>query len=186
MQPFKPILFPTFFNLSTFILGSPFTPEGQLWEGGIVPASNMDQTDGFQCIGHTICSLSSWFCSQIFPPFYPAFHNNPLVSTASARGERTDDVAIGEQRRGGPSVARSQGADLARLGYEFRQISPDSVKDPKTGFKMSKKKILPKKPTKIKKNQGAGMPVIVRKCSFSSVLPILPENRQIKKIARNN
>ena len=40
----------------------------------------LDETQGLQCRGHskwTICSLLSWFCSQIFPSSNHASHNKP-------------------------------------------------------------------------------------------------------------
>ena len=43
------------------------------------------------------------------------------------------------------SLARSLGSDLARLGSEFRQISPDSVKVPKNRVSNDKKKNVGKK-----------------------------------------
>ena len=44
----------------------------------------MDETEGFQCLGHsnwTICSPLSPFCPKKFPPFYPASHNKPFLIT---------------------------------------------------------------------------------------------------------
>ena len=42
------------------------------WERGIHPNSKLDETEGFQCLGHsnwTICSPLSPFCSEIFQTF---------------------------------------------------------------------------------------------------------------------
>ena len=42
------------------------------WEREILPTSNMDETEGFQCLGHsnwTICRPLSPFCSEIFSTF---------------------------------------------------------------------------------------------------------------------
>ena len=47
-------------------------PEGQLSEKGILPTPKLDETEGFQCLGHsnwTICSLLSPFCSENFKLF---------------------------------------------------------------------------------------------------------------------
>ena len=66
------------FHLHT---GGPFliTPEDQYWENGIVPISKLNETEGFQCLGHsnrTICSPLSLFCSQNFPTFSPLGERN--------------------------------------------------------------------------------------------------------------
>ena len=40
----------------------------------------LDETQGFQCLGHskwTICILLSWFCPHIVSPFYVASTNKP-------------------------------------------------------------------------------------------------------------
>ena len=74
LQPFKPLLFWNFSNFFTFILGSPFLLPQRAnfgsWEN--FPPPNMDETEGFECLGHsnwTICSPLSHFCSEIFPTF---------------------------------------------------------------------------------------------------------------------
>ena len=74
MQPFKPILFWNFSNSFTFMLGSPFLLPQRANNGKreILATSNLDETEGFQCLGHsnwTICSPLSPFCSEIFPTF---------------------------------------------------------------------------------------------------------------------
>ena len=74
LQPFKPLLFWKFSNSFTCILGSPFLlPQRANYEKReILPTSNMDETEGFQCLGlsnWTICSPLSPFCSEIFPTF---------------------------------------------------------------------------------------------------------------------
>merc|ERR1739842_198225 len=74
LQPLEPILFPKFFNFFPFILGSPFLLPQRAnygsWEN--FPFPNMDETEGFQCLGHsnwTTCSPLSPFCPEIFPTF---------------------------------------------------------------------------------------------------------------------
>ena len=74
LQPIKPLLFQYLFTFSIFILGRPIliTPEGQLWEKGILPTSKQNETGGFQCLGHSnwvICSRLSHFCSKYFLTF---------------------------------------------------------------------------------------------------------------------
>ena len=66
LQPFKPILFWNFSNFFTFILGSQFLLPQRAnygsWEN--FPFPNMDETEGFECLGHsnrTICSPLSQF-----------------------------------------------------------------------------------------------------------------------------
>ena len=74
LQPFKPILFWKIFNFFPFILGSPFLLPQRAnfgsWEN--FPSPNMDDTEGFQCLGHsnwTIYGPLSPFYSDIFPTF---------------------------------------------------------------------------------------------------------------------
>ena len=62
------------FQLFHFYTGRPIliTPEGQYREKGNYPNPKLDETEGFQCLGHsnwTICSPSSHFCFHIFPSF---------------------------------------------------------------------------------------------------------------------
>ena len=71
---FKPLLSKKIFNFFTFILGSPFLLPQRAnfgsWEN--FPSPNMDDTEGFECLGHsnwTICSPLSPFCSEKFPTF---------------------------------------------------------------------------------------------------------------------
>ena len=64
----------TIFQLFHFHTGRPIliTPEGQYWEKGNFSTPKLDETEGFQCLGHsnwTICSPLSHFCFQIFPTF---------------------------------------------------------------------------------------------------------------------
>ena len=47
-------------------------PRGLITRKGILPTPEMDETEGFQCLGHsnwTICSLLSQFCFPNFPNF---------------------------------------------------------------------------------------------------------------------
>merc|ERR1739842_70987 len=74
LQPLEPILFPKFSNFFPFILGSPFLLPQRAnygsWENFLFP--NMDETEGFQCLGHpnwTICSLLSQSCFPNFSTF---------------------------------------------------------------------------------------------------------------------
>ena len=74
LQPFKPILFRKFSSFFTFILGSPFLLPQRAnfgsWEN--FPFPNMDDTEGFQCLGPsnwTTCSPLSPFCSKEFSTF---------------------------------------------------------------------------------------------------------------------
>ena len=71
LQPFKPILLWKIFNFFNFILGSQFLLPQRANNGKreILATSNMDETEGFQCLGHsnwTTCSMLSQFCSEIF------------------------------------------------------------------------------------------------------------------------
>merc|ERR1712214_148241 len=66
--------FQKIFQLFHFHTGRPIliTPESQLWEKGNFSTPKLDETEGFQCLGHsnwTICSPLSHFCFQNFPPF---------------------------------------------------------------------------------------------------------------------
>ena len=48
------------------------TPEGQFSEKGNPPTPKVNETEGFQCLGHsnwTICNPQSHFCFQIFTTF---------------------------------------------------------------------------------------------------------------------
>ena len=61
-------------QLFHFHTGRPIliTPEGQLSEKGILPTSKLNETEGFQCLGHSnwaICSPLSHFCYDIFATF---------------------------------------------------------------------------------------------------------------------
>ena len=61
--------FSKFLQLFHFHTGRPIliTPEGQLWEKGILPTSKLNEREGFQCLGNsnwTICSPMSHFCSE--------------------------------------------------------------------------------------------------------------------------
>ena len=70
LHSFKPILVSDIFQLFHFHTGEPIliTPERK----GINPTSNLDETEGFGCLGHsnwTICSPLSPFCFGNFPTF---------------------------------------------------------------------------------------------------------------------
>ena len=58
------------------------TPKGQLSEKGILLTPKLDETGGFQCLGHsnwTICSPLNPFCSKTFLLFTPSYwgaHSN--------------------------------------------------------------------------------------------------------------
>ena len=74
LQPFKPILLLKFSSSFTFILGSPFLlPQRANYEKReILPTSNMDETEGVQCLGisnWTICSPLGPFCPRRFSNF---------------------------------------------------------------------------------------------------------------------
>ena len=59
------------------------TPEGQLSEKGVLSTPKLDETEGFQCLGHsnwTICSLLSPFCSEIFQTFSLSFWGPILIT----------------------------------------------------------------------------------------------------------
>ena len=52
------------------------TPEGQKRGKGNHPTPKLDETEGFQCLGHsnwTICSPLSHFCPEKFPSFSPSY-----------------------------------------------------------------------------------------------------------------
>ena len=72
LQPFKPILFWNISNFFTFILGSQFLLPQRANNGKreILATSNLDETEGIQCLGPsnwTTCSPLSHFCSGKFP-----------------------------------------------------------------------------------------------------------------------
>ena len=73
LQPIEPILFQNIFNFFTFILEGQFLLPQRANRGfSQFPNPNMDETEGFQCLGQsnwTICSPLSHFCFQIFPSF---------------------------------------------------------------------------------------------------------------------
>ena len=61
LQQVEPLLFSNVSNFFTFILGRPIliTPESQYGERGILPTPKLNETMGFECLGHpnwTICS----------------------------------------------------------------------------------------------------------------------------------
>ena len=63
------------------------TPQGQLSEKEVPSTPKLDETEGFQCLGHsnwTICSPLSHFCFQIFASFSPSYwagiHYFPMVA----------------------------------------------------------------------------------------------------------
>ena len=52
------------------------TPEANNGKREILATSNLDETGGFQCLGHskwTHCSPLSPFCSEIFPTLSPSY-----------------------------------------------------------------------------------------------------------------
>ena len=74
LQSFKPFLFWKFSKFFTFILGGQFLlhQRANNGRGGIHPTSKLDETGGFQYLGHsnwTICIHLSPFCSRNFPTF---------------------------------------------------------------------------------------------------------------------
>ena len=92
LQLIKPLLFPNFYNFCTFILGGQFLlpQRANNRKRGILTTSKLDDTDVFQCLGHsnwTICSPLSHFCFQIFTTFtlsyWEAISYYPRVSSAS-------------------------------------------------------------------------------------------------------
>ena len=71
-SPFSSVCSETFpsFSLSWRLIL--ITSEGQLSEKGILPTPKLDETEGFQCLGHsnwTICIPLNPFCSRNFPTF---------------------------------------------------------------------------------------------------------------------
>ena len=63
------------------------TPEGQLSEKGILPTPKLEETDGFQCLGHsnwTICNPLSLFCSETFTSFH-LHTGEPILITPAKR-----------------------------------------------------------------------------------------------------
>ena len=71
MQLIESILCWKIFNFFTFILGGQFLLPQRANNGKreILATSNMDETEGFQCLGHsnwTTCSPLSHFCSDKF------------------------------------------------------------------------------------------------------------------------
>ena len=71
LQPIEPILFLKNFNFFKFILEGQFLLP-QRANNQKTPTPNLDETEGFRCLGHsnwTICSLLSQFCSPNFQTF---------------------------------------------------------------------------------------------------------------------
>ena len=69
---------PKDFHLFHLHTGRPIliTPEGQLWEKGVLPTPKLDETEGFGCLGHsnwTICSPLHLSHSEIIPSFPPSY-----------------------------------------------------------------------------------------------------------------
>ena len=77
-QPIEIILFQKIFNFFSFILEGQFLlpQRANNGKGGIQPTSKLNETRGFQCLGHsnwTICSPLSPFCSRRFSTFSPSY-----------------------------------------------------------------------------------------------------------------
>ena len=90
LQPFKPILFWKIFNFFTFILGSPFLLPQRANNGKreILATSNMDEAEGFQCLGHSnwiTCSLLSHFCSVNFSTFSLSYWEPILITSVGPK-----------------------------------------------------------------------------------------------------
>ena len=71
-------MFQKIFNFFIFILGGHFSLPQRANNGkrGIHPTSKLNETRGFQCLGHsnwTICSPLSSFCSRRFSTFSPSY-----------------------------------------------------------------------------------------------------------------
>ena len=69
---------PKLFQLIHLHTGEPIliTPEGQLSEKGILPTPKLDETEGFQCLGHSNWTISSPLHlshSEIIPSFSPSY-----------------------------------------------------------------------------------------------------------------
>ena len=74
LHPFKLFLFWKFSNFFTFILGGQFLlpQRANLEKREITQLQKLDETEGFQCLGHsnwTICSPLRSLSSEIFPTF---------------------------------------------------------------------------------------------------------------------
>ena len=72
LQPMKPLLFPNFLQLFHLHTVRPIliTSEGQSLKIRIIPTPKMEETEGFQCLGHsnwTICIPLNPCCSENFP-----------------------------------------------------------------------------------------------------------------------
>ena len=85
LQPFKPILFWNFSNFFTFILGSQFLLPQRANNGKreILPTSNIGDSGGFQCLGHsnwTSCSPLSPFCPEQFQTFSLSYWGPILIT----------------------------------------------------------------------------------------------------------
>ena len=75
------------------------TPEGQLWEKGVLPTPKLDETEGFGCLGHsnwTICSPLHLSHSQIIPSFLPSYWEaisyyprGPIMGKGSSSNSKT-------------------------------------------------------------------------------------------------
>ena len=86
LQPFKLILFQNIYTspiMNQFLLHQERgREEGAGAEIGKRELSTIEWDTGFLTLGQsnwTICSLLNSFCSKIFPPFYPAPHNEPIL-----------------------------------------------------------------------------------------------------------
>ena len=107
LQPFKPIWFWNFSCFFTFILGSQFLLPQRANNGKreILATSNLDETEGFQCLGHsnwTTCSPLSQFCSEIFPLFSLSYWGPILFTPDNGKWEKgftqkTDEIFWGIQ-----------------------------------------------------------------------------------------
>ena len=94
-QQVEPLLFRYFSNFFTFILGRPIliTPESQYAEKGIPPTPKLDETVGFECLGHpswTICSPLHLSLFENFPHFSHSYWGGQFLLPQRAIMEKRD------------------------------------------------------------------------------------------------
>ena len=87
------------FNFSHLYTGRPilFTQEGLLWERGILPIPEMNETVGFQCLGHSnwpFTAFKAYFFTIKFQFVSPLYWEPKRVSSNS-KGYRSDEHVQG-------------------------------------------------------------------------------------------
>ena len=128
-QPLKPILFWNFSNFSLSYWGAhSYYPRGLIigsWEN--FPSPNMDETEGFQCLGHsnwTICSHFGQFCSEYGWDLCTGLMRSASPNPFCGSGNRVlpagvkSQFMLGGQKRHGPFSVLQICTKRKRLGCE--------------------------------------------------------------------